>query len=214
MDGVQVSKLWQRRQGCKFNGTSYITQRAAAAVFTAEGQKQIRETIAYYQNNAKVMMDAFQKMGVWFTGGTNSPYIWLKCPDGMGSWEYFDYLLHNAEQERRGLLPPDRLWRRPEDRGGHGAHPRVEKIRGGCTPGNSRLGAVSYAHACAREKRTCAPGAERSEIKVFCGTSAGRTRFLFKKASTLPLTLWARSQKGTSDRGGRARKGDSHGSGW
>ena len=97
MDGVQVSKLWQRRQGCKFNGTSYITQRAAAAVFTAEGQKQIRETIAYYQNNAKVMMDAFQKMGVWFTGGTNSPYIWLKCPDGMGSWEYFDYLLHNAE---------------------------------------------------------------------------------------------------------------------
>ena len=97
MDGVQVSKLWQRRQGCKFNGTSYITQRAAAAVFTAEGQKQIRETIAYYQNNAKVMMDAFTKMGVWFTGGTNSPYIWLKCPDGMGSWEYFDYLLHNAE---------------------------------------------------------------------------------------------------------------------
>ena len=97
IDGVQVSKLWQRRQGCKFNGTSYITQRAAAAVFTAEGQKQIRETIAYYQNNAKVMMDAFQKMGVWFTGGTNSPYIWLKCPDGMGSWEYFDYLLHNAE---------------------------------------------------------------------------------------------------------------------
>mgnify|MGYP002644964347 CR=1 FL=1 len=97
VDGVQVSKLWQRRQGCKFNGTSYITQRAAAAVFTAEGQKQIRETIAYYQNNAKVMMDAFTKMGVWFTGGTNSPYIWLKCPDGMGSWEYFDYLLHNAE---------------------------------------------------------------------------------------------------------------------
>ena len=97
IDGVQVSKLWQRRQGCKFNGTSYITQRAAAAVFTEEGQKQIRETIAYYQKNAQVMMDAFTKMGVWFTGGTNSPYIWLKCPDGMGSWEYFDYLLHNAE---------------------------------------------------------------------------------------------------------------------
>lgn len=97
IDGVQVSKLWQRRQGCKFNGTSYITQRAAAAVFTEEGQKQIRETIAYYQKNAQVMMDAFTKMGVWFTGGTNSPYIWLKCPGGMGSWEYFDYLLHNAE---------------------------------------------------------------------------------------------------------------------
>ena len=96
-EGVQVSKLWERRQGCKFNGTSYITQRAAAAVFTEEGQKQIRETIAYYQKNAQVMMDAFTKMGVWFTGGTNSPYIWLKCPGGMGSWEYFDYLLHNAE---------------------------------------------------------------------------------------------------------------------
>lgn len=94
---IPLNKLWNRRQSTKFNGTSYITQRAAAAVFTAEGQKQIRETIAYYQNNAKVMMDAFTKMGVWFTGGTNSPYIWLKCPDGMGSWEYFDYLLHNAE---------------------------------------------------------------------------------------------------------------------
>ena len=176
MDGVQVSKLWQRRQGCKFNGTSYITQRAAAAVFTAEGQKQIRETIAYYQNNAKVMMDAFTKMGVWFTGGTNSPYIWLKCPDGMGSWEYFDYLLHNAEivgtpgegfwQERRGLLPPDRLWRRPEDRGGHGAHPRVEKIRGGCTPGNSRLGAVSYAHACAEKNARARRGPSEASVKV------------------------------------------------
>lgn len=96
-DGVQVSKLWERRQGCKFNGVSYVTQRAAEAVFTPEGQKQIKETIAYYQNNAKVMMKAFEEMGVWFTGGINSPYIWLKCPEGMGSWEYFDYLLNNAE---------------------------------------------------------------------------------------------------------------------
>lgn len=95
--GVQVSKLWERRQGCKFNGVSYVTQRAAEAVFTPEGQKQIRETIAYYQNNAKVMMKAFEEMGVWFTGGINSPYIWMKCPEGMGSWEYFDYLLNNAE---------------------------------------------------------------------------------------------------------------------
>lgn len=96
-DGVQVSKLWERRQGCKFNGVSYVTQRAAEAVFTPEGQRQIRETIAYYQQNARVMMKAFEEMGVWFTGGINSPYIWLKCPDGMGSWEYFDYLLNNAE---------------------------------------------------------------------------------------------------------------------
>ncbi len=95
--GVQVSKLWQRRQGCKFNGVSYITQRAAEAVFTPQGQKQIKETISYYQQNAKVMMDAFQNMGAAFTGGVNSPYIWLKCPQGTGSWEYFDYLLNRAE---------------------------------------------------------------------------------------------------------------------
>lgn len=97
VDGVQVSKLWERRQGCKFNGVSYVTQRGAAAVYTKDGYKQVMDTIAYYQKNAQVMMDAFQKMGIWFTGGTNSPYIWMKCPDGMGSWEYFDYLLHNAE---------------------------------------------------------------------------------------------------------------------
>lgn len=96
-DGVSVAKLWQRRQGCKFNGVSYVTQRAAEAVFTPEGQKQIRETIAYYQNNARVMMKAFEEMGVKFTGGVNSPYIWMKCPEGMGSWEYFDYLLNEAE---------------------------------------------------------------------------------------------------------------------
>ncbi|MGI6255895.1 MAG: LL-diaminopimelate aminotransferase [Acutalibacter sp.] len=97
VDGVQVSKLWERRQGCKFNGVSYITQRGAAAVYTKDGYKQVMDTIAYYQRNAQVMMDAFRKMGIWFTGGTNSPYIWMKCPDGMSSWEYFDYLLHNAE---------------------------------------------------------------------------------------------------------------------
>lgn len=97
VDGVQVSKLWERRQGCKFNGVSYVTQRGASAVYTPEGYKQAMETIAYYQKNAQVMIDAFTKMGIWFTGGTNSPYIWMKCPNGMGSWEYFDYLLNNAE---------------------------------------------------------------------------------------------------------------------
>lgn len=95
--GVQVSKLWERRQGSKFNGVSYITQRAAQAVFTPEGRRQVADTIAYYQNNARVMMKAFEEMGIWFTGGTNSPYIWMKCPEGMGSWEYFDYLLNQAE---------------------------------------------------------------------------------------------------------------------
>ncbi len=96
-DGVQVSKLWERRQGCKFNGVSYITQRAAEAVFTPEGQKQIRDTIGYYQNNARVMSEALADMGIKFTGGTHSPYLWMKCPGGMGSWEYFDYLLNQAE---------------------------------------------------------------------------------------------------------------------
>lgn len=97
IDGIQVSKLWQRRQGCKFNGVNYVTQRAAEAVFTPQGHAQILETIGYYQKNAKVMMEAFREMGVRFTGGVNSPYIWLKCPEGMGSWEYFDYLLNEAE---------------------------------------------------------------------------------------------------------------------
>ncbi|MCH5353366.1 MAG: LL-diaminopimelate aminotransferase [Acutalibacter sp.] len=97
VDGVQVSALWERRQGCKFNGVSYITQRAAEAVFTPEGQKQIKENLGYYRQNAKVMADAFTEMGIKFTGGKNSPYLWLKCPDGMDSWTYFDYLLHEAE---------------------------------------------------------------------------------------------------------------------
>ena len=96
-DGVQVSKLWERRQGCKFNGVSYITQRAAEAVFTPAGQQQIRQTLDYYRENAAVMAQALTEMGIKFTGGENSPYLWLKCPDGMGSWEYFDYLLNTAE---------------------------------------------------------------------------------------------------------------------
>ena len=96
-EGVQVSKLWERRQGCKFNGVSYITQRAAEAVFSPQGRQQVMETIAYYQNNARVMAKALEEMGIWFTGGANSPYLWMKCPDGMDSWEYFDYLLNEAE---------------------------------------------------------------------------------------------------------------------
>ena len=95
--GVSLAKLWQRRQGCKFNGVSYLTQRAAEAVFTPQGQRQVREAIAYYQQNARVMMAALKELGIWFTGGANSPYLWLKCPGGMGSWEYFDYLLERAQ---------------------------------------------------------------------------------------------------------------------
>lgn len=93
---VSISQLWGRREGSKFNGVSYPVQCAAAAVFTEEGQKQTRANIEYYQNNAKVMASTLDELGIKYTGGKNSPYIWLKCPNNMGSWEFFDYLLENA----------------------------------------------------------------------------------------------------------------------
>ncbi len=95
-DGMSLNKMWLRRQTTKFNGVPYIIQKGAAAVFTDEGQKQVHENLDYYIQNARVISDAFDKMGIWYTGGKNSPYIWLKCPNGMGSWEYFDFLLKNA----------------------------------------------------------------------------------------------------------------------
>ena len=94
--GVKLNKLWLRRQTTKFNGVPYIIQKGAAAVFTPEGQKQIRANIDYYMENARLVSETLQGMGIWHTGGKNSPYIWLKCPNGMKSWEYFDYLLENA----------------------------------------------------------------------------------------------------------------------
>lgn len=95
-DGSSLNKLWLRRQTTKFNGVPYIIQRGAEAIFTTEGFKQTRENIAYYLENAKLMSDALKKMGIWFIGGENSPYIWLKCPNNMTSWDFFDYLLKNA----------------------------------------------------------------------------------------------------------------------
>lgn len=95
-EGTSLNKLWLRRQTTKFNGVSYIVQRGAEAVFTEEGQKQIRASIAYYQENAKIMADTFDELGIWYCGGKNSPYIWFKCPNGMNSWDYFDYLLEHA----------------------------------------------------------------------------------------------------------------------
>lgn len=95
-DGQSLNSLWLRRQSTKFNGTSYIVQRAAAAVFTPEGQRQVKETLGYYKKNAKVITSALDEMGIWYTGGKNSPYIWLRCPGGMGSWEFFDILLQKA----------------------------------------------------------------------------------------------------------------------
>ncbi len=90
---VKLADLWGRRQGSKFNGVSYPVQRGAEAVFTPEGQKQCRENIKYYQENARVIAATCDELGIKYTGGVNSPYIWLKCPNGMGSWDFFDMLL-------------------------------------------------------------------------------------------------------------------------
>lgn len=96
-DGNSANKMWLRRQSTKFNGVPYIVQKGAAAVFSDEGMKQIQQNLAYYKRNAKLIADCMDELGIWYTGGKNSPYIWLKCPDGMKSWEFFDYLLHNAQ---------------------------------------------------------------------------------------------------------------------
>ncbi len=95
-DNTPLNKLWNRRQCTKFNGVPYIIQRGAEAVFSKEGQKQIRANIAYYKENARIIHEALEAKGIWHTGGINSPYIWLKCPEGMTSWEYFDHLLTKA----------------------------------------------------------------------------------------------------------------------
>ncbi len=95
-EGVKLNKLWLRRQTTKFNGVSYPVQAAAAAVFTEEGRKQIAENLEYYRSNAKIITEALDTLGIWYTGGVNSPYIWLKCPNNMGSWDFFDLLLTKA----------------------------------------------------------------------------------------------------------------------
>ena len=95
-DGHNIYNLWYRRQATKFNGVSWPVQCAAAAVFSEEGQKQIKENIEYYKENARIISSAMDELGIYYTGGKNSPYIWLKCPNGMGSWEFFDYLLEKA----------------------------------------------------------------------------------------------------------------------
>lgn len=96
-DGMNANKMWFRRQATKFNGVPYIVQRGAAAVFTKEGRAQIKENLSYYQRNAAIIAQCMDDLGIWYTGGKNSPYIWLRCPKNMGSWEFFDYLLNNAQ---------------------------------------------------------------------------------------------------------------------
>ena len=95
LDG-KLNKMWLRRQTTKFNGVPYIVQKGAAACFTEEGMKQIKETLGYYKQNAKVLAATLDELGIWYTGGKSSPYLWLKCPNGMDSWTFFDYLLENA----------------------------------------------------------------------------------------------------------------------
>ena len=92
-EGFSLNKMWLRRQTTKFNGVSYVVQRAAEAVFSDDGLKNVRETINYYRRNATVMADVLTRLGISFTGGVDSPYLWFKVPDGMTSWEFFDYLL-------------------------------------------------------------------------------------------------------------------------
>ena len=95
--GFFANKMWFRRQSTKFNGVPYIVQKGAAAVFTEQGQREIRQNIAYYKDNAKLIAEALDELEIWYTGGRNSPYIWLKCPDNMSSWEFFDYLLTEVQ---------------------------------------------------------------------------------------------------------------------
>lgn len=95
-DGFSLNRMWARRQATKFNGASYIPQMGAAAVFSEEGEEEIRANIAYYKENARIIGDCLDGLGIWYTGGKNSPYIWLKCPNDMKSWEFFDALLEKA----------------------------------------------------------------------------------------------------------------------
>ena len=93
---MSLHAMWNRRQSTKFNGTSYIIQRGAEAVYSAQGKAQVEETVAYYMNNAKTIREGFLKAGITAFGGVNSPYVWAKTPAGVGSWEFFDTLLKKA----------------------------------------------------------------------------------------------------------------------
>ena len=93
---VSLNKLWNRRQCTKFNGTSYITQRGAEAVYSPEGKEQIQKTIDYYMTNAKIMHESLTACGLKVYGGVNAPYLWIKCPDGLSSWKFFDKLLYEV----------------------------------------------------------------------------------------------------------------------
>ena len=94
--GVELHSLWARRHSTKYNGAPYIIQRAGEAVYSVEGQKEIKELIAYYMRNASYILEGLKEAGYSVSGGVDAPYIWLKTPEGMSSWDFFDYLLENA----------------------------------------------------------------------------------------------------------------------
>ncbi|MGI6264250.1 MAG: LL-diaminopimelate aminotransferase [Acutalibacteraceae bacterium] len=96
-DGMSFHDMWVRNRTTKTNGVSYIIQKGGAAVFTPQGQEQIRANIRVYKQNARILMQALDELGIWYTGGKNAPYIWLKCPDGMDSWTFFDFLLNEIQ---------------------------------------------------------------------------------------------------------------------
>ena len=95
--GMNLNAMWVRNRTTKSNGVSYILQKGGAAVFTEEGQAQVQKTLDIYKNNAKIMAETLDRLGVWYTGGRNAPYIWMQCPEGVGSWAFFDTLLHKIQ---------------------------------------------------------------------------------------------------------------------
>lgn len=94
---VEANQLWDRRQCTKFNGVSYIVQRGAEAVYSEEGQGQIQDILSIYKKNARIILEGVEEAGLHASGGINSPYIWVTVPKGMTSWDFFDFLLHEAE---------------------------------------------------------------------------------------------------------------------
>ena len=96
-NGMSLHDMWVRNRTTKTNGVSYILQKGGAAVFTPEGQREIMENIRVYKENARVLTEVLDQLGIWYCGGRNAPYVWMKCPDGMGSWEFFDLLLNEIQ---------------------------------------------------------------------------------------------------------------------
>lgn len=96
-EGMNLNEMWVRNRTTKTNGVSYIIQKGASAVFTKEGQEQIHKNIQVYKKNAAYLMETLDDLGIWYCGGKNAPYIWMKCPEGMTSWEFFDYLLKEIQ---------------------------------------------------------------------------------------------------------------------